>query len=135
MYKSYAAKRYSKAIIVLSLAYVVLLIGAILAFKRDLVAPPATYLVAVLPALPIIGMFAAIGRFLVEERDEYQRMLLVRQSLVASGFALAIATVWGFLESFDLAPHVDAYWFAVMWFAGLGVGQCVNAIIEHRGRA
>ncbi|HEX8554950.1 MAG TPA: hypothetical protein VF695_09605 [Sphingomonas sp.] len=135
MLKSPAARRYAKAIIILSLVYAVLLIGSVFAFKRDLLTAPLSYVVAVLPALPIIGMFAAIGRFLVEERDEYLRMLLVRQSLVASGFALAIATVWGFLESFDLAPHVDAYWFAVMWFAGLGVGQCVNAVIEHRGRA
>ena len=60
-----------------------------------------------LPALPIIGIFAAIGRYLVEEQDEYVRMLMVRQTLWASGFALSVATIWGFLENFGLVGHVD----------------------------
>ena len=70
------------------------------------------YVVAVLPALPIIGIFAAIGRYLVEEQDEYVRMLMVRQTLWASGFALSLATIWGFLENFDLVGHIDAYYIA-----------------------
>ena len=66
-----------------------------------------------LPALPIIGIFGAIGRYLVEEQDEYVRMLMVRQTLWASGFALSVATIWGFLESFDLVGHVDGYYVAI----------------------
>ena len=66
-----------------------------------------TYFVAVLPALPIIGIFAAIGRYLVEEQDEYVRMLMVRQTLWASGIALSLATIWGFLENFGVVGHVD----------------------------
>ena len=70
---------------------------------------PLAYVIAILPALPIIGFFAAIGRYLLDEADEYLRMMMVRQTLVASGFALTVATVWGFLESFGLAAHFDAY--------------------------
>ena len=77
-------------------------------------------------------MFYAIGHYLVDERDEYLPMLMVRQSLVASGFALSLATMWGFLESFDLVFHLDAYWVAVAWFGGLGLGQCVNHLIARR---
>ena len=90
------------------------------------------YLAAVLPALPIIGIFGAIGRYLVEEQDEYVRMLMVRQTLWASGFALSVATVWGFLESFDLVGHVDAYYVAVLWFGGLGIGACINKLTARR---
>ena len=86
------------------------------------------YLAAILPALPIIGIFAAIGRYLVEEQDEYVRMLMVRQTLWASGFALSVATIWGFLESFDIVGHVDAYYVAVLWFGGLGIGACINKL-------
>ena len=78
-----------------------------------MLAGPSAYLAAVLPALPIIGIFAAIGRYLVEEHDEYVRMLMVRQTLWASAFALSVATVWGFLESFDMVGHVEAYYVAV----------------------
>ena len=49
-------------------------------------------------------------------------MLMVRQTLWATGFALSVATIWGFLENFDLVGHVDAYYVAVLWFVGLGLG-------------
>jgi hypothetical protein len=36
-----------------------------------------------------------------------------------------VATVWGFLESFDLTPHYEAYWGAVVWFAMFGLARFV----------
>jgi hypothetical protein len=126
MAASTAWKRYNWRLIWLSLVYAVFLIGAVYGFKHQLIAGPLAYPAAVLPALPIIGIFAAIGRYLVEEQDEYVRMLMVRQTLWASGFALSVATIWGFLENFDLVEHVDAYSVAIVWFAGLGLGACIN---------
>ena len=79
-------------------------------------------------------MFWAIGRLLVEEQDEYIRMLLVRQTLVATGFTLSLVTIWGFLENFRLVPHVDAFYVAVLWFVGLGVNSVANAMVA-RGNA
>ena len=128
MLRSPAARRYNRRVVWLSLAYVALLMAAIYAFRHGLVAGPAAYLVAVLPALPIVGIFAAIGRYLIEEQDEYVRMLMVRQTLWASGFALTLATIWGFLESFGQAGHVDAYYIAVAWFGGLGLGALINRL-------
>ncbi len=132
MSQGFATKRYNQAVLMLSIVYVVLLFTADILIKRQGLSGPLAYVVAMLPALPIIGFFIAIGRYLVEERDEYQRMLRVRQALVATGFALSIATAWGFLESFDLAPHFDAYWIAVIWFLGLGIGSCVNVALAKR---
>ena len=129
MTRNVATRRYNRATIILSVAYAALLFAAQIAILRYGLSGPVAYLVAILPAAPIIAMFVTIGRYLVEERDEYLRMLMVRQSLVASGFALSIATAWGFLESFDLVEHLDAYWIAVVWFVGLGVGSCVNKMI------
>lgn len=90
---------------------------------------------ALAPALPVIGFFGAIGRYLVEEHDEYLRDQMVRQALIATGIAMAVATAWGFLENFGLVPHVYAYAAAIVWFAGLGVGACVNGIAARRGTA
>ena len=129
MARGQAIRRYNRAVLTLSIGYVVLLFAAEIAIGRNGLAGPLAYLVAILPAVPIIGIFAAIGRYLIEESDEYLRLLMVRQSLVASGFALSLATAWGFLESFDLAPHFDAYWIAVIWFGGLGLGACVNKLM------
>lgn len=123
-----AWKRYNWRVVWLSLLYAAFLIGAAYGFKHRLVPDPLAYIVAVLPALPIIGIFAAIGRYLVEEQDEYVRMLMVRQTLWASGFALSLATVWGFLESFDLVGHWDGYWVVVAWFFGLAIGAIANKL-------
>ena len=133
MTKNPAVKRYNRRVIALSLIYAVLLIGAVYLFVHHLLSEPVAYVAAILPALPIIGIFLVIGRYLVEETDEYLRDQFVRQALIASGFALSIATAWGFLENFDLVPHVYAYYAAILWFAGLGLGACFNKFQAVRG--
>ncbi len=123
-----AQKRYNKRVIGLSVVYALLLVGAVMVFNRGHPAGPLAWLLAILPALPIVGIFAAMGRYLVEESDEYLRAMETRKSLIATGFMLTVTTCWGFLQSFDLLPHVDFYWAAVIWFGGLGVGSCAQAL-------
>lgn len=123
-----AQRRYNKHVVILSLVYAVTLIVVVTLFAQRLIGGPLAYLVGVLPALPIIGIFLAVGRYLIDEKDEYLRMLMVRQSLIASGFTLSVLTIWGFLESVDLVPHVDAYYAAVLWFVGLGIGAIANKL-------
>jgi hypothetical protein len=128
MVRTPAWKRYNWRVIWLSMLYVAFLLPAVYGFKHQLVPQPFRYVVAILPALPIIGIFAALGRYLVEEQDEYVRMLMVRQILWASGLTLSIATVWGFLDNFRLVGHADGYWLIAIWFAGLGIGGIVNKL-------
>ena len=123
-----AQRRYNRSALVLSAVYALLLVGSITYFRSSAPTGVAAYAAAILPALPIIGIFVAMGRYLVEEQDEYVRMLVVRQTLWASGFALSAATIWGFLESFELVDHIDAYYVAVLWFGGLGLGACINRL-------
>src|SRR4051812_23007976 len=100
MAASPARRRYNAAVLLCSVGYAAALFGGEAYFANHPGAHhAAAYLAALAPAIPIICIFVAIGRYLVDERDEYLRMLLVRQSLIASGFALSLATVWGFLES------------------------------------
>ena len=128
MIRTPAWKRYNWRVVWLSLVYAAFLIAAVYGFKHQLVPPPLKYFVAVLPALPIMGIFGAIGRYLVEEQDEYVRMLMVRQTLWASAFSLSVATTWGFLDNFGLVGHVDGYWIAILWFFGLGLGGIYNKL-------
>ena len=128
-----AWKRYNWRVLWLSIVYVLFLLAAVYGFKHQLVPPALKYPVAILPALPIIGIFGAIGRYLVEEQDEYVRMLMVRQTLWASALALSVTTVWGFLDSFGLVGHADGYWVAVLWFVGLGLGGIYNKLTPGDG--
>ena len=83
------------------------------------------------PALPIIGVFWAVMRLLVEESDEYLRLLLVKQCLIATGFCLSVMTVWEFLQNFDLVPPGNGgFGAAFFWFAGLGLGGIYTRIVD-----
>ena len=127
-----AQHRYTYRVLALMTAYVGLLVLANYLFERNNPQGAAAWAIALLPALPVIGVFAVIGRLLFELTDEYVRMLMVRQSLIATATMLAIVTAYGFLEDFGLLPHLPAYYAAVLWFGGLGVGGCVNAFLERR---
>ena len=83
---------------------------------------------SVMPGLAICGVFWAIGRLILDEKDEFIRMLIVRQTLIATGFALGFATIWGFLEAGEVVPHIPAYWFAVTFFLGQFIGAISNRI-------
>ena len=129
---SSAQRRYNSRVIILAIVYAAALLPVCWLFAHHLVAGPLAYLLGILPALPVSGFFVAIGLYLTEERDEYLRMLLVRQSLIATGVAMTAATFWGFLEGFDLVRHVVGYAWPIVWFGGLGFGACVNTAIERR---
>ncbi len=126
--KGEAQRRYKRRVMLFTALY--LLSFGILTLATKASEPEGAWrgFLAVLPALAVIGIFWAIGRLIVEEQDEFMRMLVVRQSLIASGLSLSAASVWGFLESADVVVHVDAYWWPVSWFLGLAVGAVMNRI-------
>ncbi|MEY4270676.1 MAG: hypothetical protein RLZZ58_1892 [Pseudomonadota bacterium] len=128
-YKSPAVRSYLIRLFVLMSIYMVTLFAAVTLFKSHAVSGVPAYALAILPALPVIGVFWAVMRFLVEEPDEFMRMLLVRQCLVATGFCLAIMTVWEFLQNFDMVPLGNGgFGAAFFWFMGLGVGALYNKL-------
>ena len=126
--KGDAQRRYVKRVALFSALYLVALAVLTYLSKNYELSEVLRFSLALLPGLAILGIFWAIGRLIVEEQDEFMRMLIVRQSLVATGLALGAASVWGFLESAEVAPHVDAYWWAIVWFFGLGIGAIANRV-------
>ena len=126
--KSPAHRRYTWRIFVAMVGYVLTLLLADFLIDKQGITGPLAFLAALIPGLCVASVFWALARLLVEERDEYLRNLLVRQLLFASGFTLTIATIWGFLESFGLVGHVDAFYIAVLFFIGQGLGAVVNKL-------
>ena len=123
-----AQRRYNKRVLGLSLAYAAALLAVVWVFNHRPPTGLVAYALAVLPALPILGILWAMARYLTEEQDEYLRVVQIQNSLAATGLMLAVTTVWGFLQTFELLPRADFYWAAVIWFAGLGVASCWRAI-------
>ena len=126
-YKSPATRRYTIRLAVLMSLYVILIFAAGWTFRHGDIAGLPAYALAIAPALPIIGVFWAVMRLLVEESDEYIRMLHVRQSLFATGFCLTVMTIWEFLQNYDLVPAGNGgFGAAFFWFVGLGLGAVYN---------
>jgi hypothetical protein len=75
-----------------------------------------SYLLAVLPSLPIMGALVYTGVYLAEEKDEFQRNLLVQSLLGGTGGILALVTAWGYMEDFAHIPHLDLIWvYPLFW--------------------
>ncbi|MDQ3140317.1 MAG: hypothetical protein M3Q15_06290 [Pseudomonadota bacterium] len=121
-----AQRAYIRRFIPLMLGYVLLLFAAVWLNRTMEPTGILAVALAVLPALPLIGVIWAMGRLVVEEKDEYQRSLTVRQFMIATGFMLAVTSIWGFLEGSGQVPDLPMYWAFIIWCAGLGVGSVVN---------
>jgi hypothetical protein len=66
----------------------------------------ARAIAAVTPAIPIGGVIYALMRYLATEPDEYQRLLMTRAVLIATGVTFFVLTAWGFLELYiEQTPH------------------------------
>lgn len=122
-FTSKAMRTYNRRVLFAGMTYVVVLFGGMgIARYFD---PPAAIrvLLAIAAALPVLFIIRAMALLLREETDEYLRMRLVEQSLIATGFLLTVATLYGFLNAFDLAPRIDAWAVVPLWAVGLGIGR------------
>jgi hypothetical protein len=83
------------------------------------------YLLAILPALPLIGSLAVVGLYIAEESDEFERSIVVQSMIWGLGAALSISTIWGFLEDFAgaRAPHVSTFYIYFSFWIVMGISQ------------
>ena len=97
---------------------IVFAVVAALSFRLGHVSGLLAYLVAILPALPIVWALVSTGNYLNKETDEFQRNLLVQSLLGGIGVTLAATTVSGYLEHFVHTPHLDSIWiYPMFWFS------------------
>jgi hypothetical protein len=114
-------RRYTFRIFLFVVAYVIILTASLSFARSGSEHSQATLIgLALITAFPIIGMFWAIFRLLVETDDEYQRLLFAKQTLLATAATLAIVTVWQFLQVYDVVT-TGPQWMGVIWFAMLGI--------------
>lgn len=125
-----AARRYLLRMAVAMSAYVAVLVVSLTLLRSRELQGPLLWLIAVAPAIPIMGVIAAMGAHVVEMTDEYQRMRQVRAMIIATGMSLSIFTVLGFLENAG-AMKVDALWAFPVWCGCLGLAQVVGAVLDR----
>lgn len=101
-------------------SYVGVNIGAIFGAFDDIRSPVAAWALALAVSAPVVGQIWATLS-LMRDSDEFVRAVIAKQFILASGAAMAIATVWGFGESYADAWHAPAWLIYPLFWACFGV--------------
>ena len=123
-----AKRRYLLRVTAAMAVYIVSIFAADYLIESRMVAGPLALGLALLPGLAMVAFFWAIGMYVLELEDEFMRMLLSRQMMIATGFTLSAASIWGMLEQFTFVGHLDAYMWVVVWAVGMLIGGVSNRI-------
>jgi len=118
-----AGRRYIMRMGASSAAYTVLLPVTLWCWEHFRPGTVVTVLLALAVVLPVFAMFGAVARYLAEETDEYLRHRTVSALLWGLGAVLVLGSLWGFLETFRLVPHVPGWAVVPVWAIGMGIGQ------------
>lgn len=120
-----ANRRYHLRLAAAIVAYAVVLAGVIVAVNTDAVRGPLRFVVVVLPLLPLLGVPAALSRWL-RETDELQRRIALEGLAIGFAAGSILTFGYGFLQ---LVGAPDASWFfvwpvyALSWAIGSAVAQ------------
>ena len=115
-----AHKRYVLRTMAFMSGYVAVNVAAIFGAFDDIRSPAAAWALALTVSAPVIGQIWATLS-LMRESDEFVRALVAKQFILSAGLAMAIASVWGFGESYAAAPHIPAWAIYPLFWACYGL--------------
>ncbi len=131
-WRSAAAKRYQRTVAVEMLSYLLILFGVDSFVRRHHPVGAELYALAALPSFPIIGVLVAVGIYLRDEKDEYQRDLMVKCMLWGTAGVLALTTFLSFLHSFgwvgSVPPFTEFMTFWILVAAAKGYYKLTNRV-------
>ena len=116
-----AGRRYVMRTFAFMVPYVAICAGMMTTDAFDgVMGKPAGWVLAAAVAAPVVGQIWATLA-LMRESDEFVRMVTAKQFIIAAGLAMAIATFWGFGETFAGAPHLPAWLIYPLFWAAFGL--------------
>ena len=115
-----AHRRYVVRTMAFMSGYVAVNVAAIFGAFDDIASPVAAWALALTVSAPVVGQIWATLS-LMRESDEFVRAVVAKQFILASGLAMAVASVWGFGESYAGAPHIPAWIIYPLFWACFGV--------------
>ena len=128
---SRAMADYNRRVVLSTFGYVLGLGIAVSLHDRLDLSGPATFAISLLPALPTFGIVWAMVRYLAEENDEFLRHRTIMSAMAGLGAVLALGIFWGFLEMFEVVPHIWAWWVLPVWALGLGLSRAWLAMRDR----
>jgi hypothetical protein len=129
--RSKAAKTYTWRILIVMSGYLLAVWGTTAFVRAHHPHGAEVYALAVLPTIPILCMLGVVGLYLREEKDEFQRTMLVRSMLLAIAGTLGMTAFVDFLRSYDalvaLPPFTE---FVTFWILS-GLAQAVQRVMNR----
>jgi hypothetical protein len=110
-----AARRYMARFLPAMLLYVVIFEAATWYWLRLHPTGLRAVLAALVPAIPVLFAIRAMLLLLREETDEYLRARGLEVWALATVLTLGLCTVWGFLDQFEVVPHLPLWAVFPLW--------------------
>ncbi len=86
------------------------------------------YFWSVLPSIPVIAIIARTGRYLKEEKDEYQRLMTMQAILTGTAALLGTILVSDFLRSFARTGALPPFAGFLIFCAGMAGTQAFQKL-------
>ncbi len=126
-----AFRRYQRRVQIAMGVYLVLLLGAVYGLKHGSPHGWSLYLLSVLPTLPIIVVIVAMGRYLQEEKDEYQRLKMMQAILVGTAALLTTVVVNDFVQTFAHTVAFPPFTSFIIFAAAMAIVQGVQRLRDR----
>jgi hypothetical protein len=126
-----AYRRYQRRVQMAMGGYVLVILGSGYALKQASPHGWLLYLLAVLPAVPILVVIAAMGWYLQEEKDEYQRLRMTQAILVGTAALLMTVIVNDFVQTFAHAVVFPPFTSFIVFAASMAITQGVQRLRDR----
>jgi putative oxidoreductase len=103
-----AGRRYVMRTMAFMAGYTAVNVAAIFGAFDEIIGRPVAWALALAVAAPVAGQIWAT-LMLMRDSDEFVRALVAKLFILSAGIAMALATAWGFGESYAGAPHIPAW--------------------------
>ena len=127
-----AKRRYLRSSVGIALSYMGLVLSSRLSVNRWHPQGWHLYLAAALPTIPLLCFAYVVGRYLREERDEYQRDVVIRGMLWGSAAALSVSVFASFLRAYGWTGALPEFSeFMIFWLTA----AVVKVVYRMRDKA
>jgi len=130
-----AGQRYVRRFVPITMIYGFMIAVNVVATAKLAPGPILAAALAILTALPVLGMIVVLGIYLRDETDEFQRDRHIVAMMVATGVLLALTSVLGMLQYAKLVGDLQVFLAFPIWCAVWGITQWAMCWRDKRADA
>ena len=123
-----ARSRFRRRLLRFLAPYMAVLLGSAWLTRHDQPGGWELYVFAALPAVAVIAVMAAFGRYLREETDEFQRMVVVRSLLAGTAAMLAVVVASDLLRALGPSRALPPFVSFIVFCVAFSVAQLVQTV-------